>query len=178
MGPKDREDGGGDLFRSRLEAIIDPRHELVRLGEVVDWSRFEAAFGPLYVDKGRPALPVRLMVGLHILKYMYGLSDPEITERWVENPYYQHFCGEVFFQHQAPFDRSSMTRWRKRLGEEKLTELIKESLSSAERAGALRLKDIKRVIVDTTVQPKNIAFPTDAKLLYSSIVRLDQPTFN
>lgn len=172
MGPKDREDGGGDLFRSRLEAIIDPRHELVRLGEVIDWSRFAAAFGPLYADKGRPALPVRLMVGLHILKYMYGLSDPEITERWVENPYYQHFCGEVFFQHQAPFDRSSMTRWRKRLGEEKLTELIKESLSSAERAGALRLKDIKRVIVDTTVQPKNIAFPTDAKLLYSSIVRL------
>jgi IS5 family transposase len=172
MGPKDREDDSGDLFRSRLESIINPRHELVRLGEVIDWQRFEEAFGPLYADKGRPALPVRLMVGLHILKYMYGLSDPELTERWVETPYYQHFCGEVFFQHQAPFDRSSMTRWRQRLGEDKLTELIRESLSSAERAGALRLKDVRRVIVDTTVQPKNIAFPTDAKLLYSSIVRL------
>lgn len=79
--------------------------------------------------------------------------------------------GEIFFQHKAPFDRSSMTRWRQRLGEEKLTELIKESLSTAHRTGALRIKDVKRVTVDTTVQPKNVAFPTDAKLLYTSIVR-------
>lgn len=173
MKPKERfDDGAEDLFRHRLLNIINPRHELVRLAEAIDWPRFDEAFGALYTDKGRPALPTRLMVGLNILKYMYGLSDPEVSERWVENPYYQHFCGEIFFQHEAPFDRSSITRWRQRLGEEKLAELIKESLSTAHRTGALRVKDVKRVTVDTTVQPKNIAFPTDAKLLYTSIIRL------
>lgn len=173
MKPKERfDDGAEDLFRHRLLNIINPRHELVRLAEAIDWSRFDESFGTVYTDKGRPALPTRLMVGLNILKYMYGLSDPEVSERWVENPYYQHFCGEIFFQHEAPFDRSSMTRWRQRLGEEKLAELIKESLSTAHRTGALRVKDVKRVTVDTTVQPKNIAFPTDAKLLYTSIIRL------
>lgn len=169
---KPEESIGEDLFRHRLENIINPRHELVRLAGVIDWARFDEAFGPLYGDKGRPALPTRLMVGLNILKYMEGLSDPEVCARWIENPYYQHFCGEVFFQHEAPFDRSSMTRWRQRLGEEKLTELIKESLAVATRTGALRVQDTRRVTVDTTVQPKNIAFPTDAKLLYTSIVRL------
>lgn len=172
MHPKNRGDTGEDLFRSRLESIINPRHELVKLAAAIDWSRFEGAFGSVYTDKGRPALPTRLMAGLNILKYMYGLSDPEITARWVENPYYQHFCGEIYFCHEAPFDRSSLTRWRQRLGEAKLAELIKESLAAAEREGALRLKDVKRVTVDTTVQPKNIAFPTDAKLLYTAIVRL------
>ncbi len=143
MKPKERfDDDAEDLFRHRLLNIINPRHELVRLAEAIDWSRFDEAFGAVYT-KGRPALPTRLMVGLNILKYMYGLSDPEVSERWVENPYYQHFCGEIFFQHEAPFDRSSMTRWRQRLGEEKLAELIKESLSTAHRTGALRVKDVK-----------------------------------
>lgn len=166
------DDGSSDLFRSRLDSIINPRHELVRLADAIDWQRFDTAFDPLFSDTGNPALPTRLMVGLQILKYMYGLSDPEVTAGWVENPYYQHFCGETFFQHAAPFDRSSMTRWRKRFGEDKLAELIKESLSVAERTGALKPKDTLRVTVDTTVQPKNIAFPTDAKLLYTSLVRL------
>lgn len=173
MHPKDaRDDGSADMFRNRLDNIINPRHELVRLASAIDWSRFDKAFGDVYTDKGRPALPTRLMAGLTILKYMHDLSDPEVTARWVENPYYQHFCGELYFCHEAPFDRSSLTRWRKRLGEDKLTELIKESLATAHRVGALRLKDVHRVTVDTTVQPKNIAFPTDAKLLYTAIVRL------
>ena len=172
MGPKERRDEPADLFRNRLENIINPRHELVQLAGAIDWSRFDDAFGALYGEKGRPALPTRLMVGLNILKYMYGLSDPQVAARWVENPYFQHFTGEAFFCHEAPFDRSSMTRWRQRLGEDKLAELIKESLATAHRTGALRLKDVKRVTVDTTVQPKNIAFPTDAKLLYTAIIRL------
>ena len=173
MKPKEQiDDGSEDMFRHRLENIINGRHELVRLGSMIDWDRFDEAFGAVYADKGRPALPTRLMIGLNILKYMYGLSDPEVCERWVENPYYQFFCGEIFFCHEAPFDRSSLTRWRHRLGEDKLTELIKESLSVAHRTGALRVKDVRRVTVDTTVQPKNITFPTDAKLLYTSIVRL------
>ncbi len=173
MKPKERaDDGAQDLFRNRLDNIINPRHELVQLAAAIDWKRFDEAFAPLFSDIGQPALPTRLMVGLNILKYMYGLSDPEVCDRWVENPYYQHFCGEIYFCHEAPFDRSSMTRWRQRLGEDKLIELIKESLSVAERTGALRIEDVKRVSVDTTVQPKNITFPTDAKLLYKALVRL------
>ncbi len=164
MKPKQQTDEGGqDLFRSRLDNIINPRHELVRLAAAIDWHRFDEAFAPLFCDVGNPALATRLMVGVQILKYMYGLSDPQVHECWVENPYYQHFCGEIYFQHEAPFDRSSMTRWRQRLGEEKLIELIKESLATAERTGALATKDVRRVTVDTTVQPKNVAFPTDAR---------------
>ena len=97
------------------------------------------------------------MVGLNILKYMHGLSDPEVWARWIENPYYQYFCGEIHFQHEASFDRSSMTCWRQRLGEDNLAELIKESLTATMRTGALRPEDTRRVTVDTTVQPKNIA---------------------
>lgn len=166
------DEGSQDLFRSRLDSIINPRHELVRLATAIDWQRFDDAFAPLFSDVGNPALPTRLMVGLNILKYMHGLSDPEVWARWIENPYYQHFCGEIYFQHAAPFERSSMTRWRQQLGEDKLAELIKESLTVAMRTGALRPGDTRRVTVDTTVQPKNIAYPTDAKLLYVSIRRL------
>jgi len=175
MKPRKQQDPGGeDMFRARLEHIINPRHELVLLAEAIDWQRFDEAFAPLFADVGVPALPTRLMVGLQILKYMHGLSDPEVTAQWVENPYFQHFCGAVYFQHKAPFDRSSLTRWRQRIGDEKLSTLVQESLASAQRTGALSTKDVRRVTVDTTVQPKNITFPTDAKLLYASIVRLNR----
>ena len=175
MKPRKQQDPGGEgMFRARLEHIINPRHELVLLAEAIDWQRFDEAFAPLFADVGVPALPTRLMVGLQILKYMHGLSDPEVTAQWVENPYFQHFCGAVYFQHKAPFDRSSLTRWRQRIGDEKLSTLVQESLASAQRTGALRTKDVRRVTVDTTVQPKNITFPTDAKLLYASIVRLNR----
>ena len=163
-----------DMFRSRLENIINQRHELVLLAKAIDWQRFDEVFEPLFCDVGSPGLPTRLMVGLQILKYMHGLSDPEVTAQWIQNPYFQYFCGEVYFQHKAPFDRSSMTRWRQRIGDEKLAILVQESLASAQRTGALSPKDVRRVTVDTTVQPKNITFPTDAKLLYTSIVRLNR----
>src|SRR6516164_6617675 len=120
------------------------------------------------------ALPIstRLMAGLAILKSMHDLSDEALCERWVENPYYQLFCGEEFFQHKTPFDRSSLTRWRQRMGEEKLTALIQESLATATRTGAAKPSDFSRVIVDTTVQPKAVAFPTDAKLMHRARERL------
>ncbi len=173
MKPRKQRDGGEqDLFRARLDNIINPRHELVRLAGAIAWQRFEAVAEPLFTDIGNPALPSRLMFALMILKHMYGLSDEELVARWVENPYFQYFCGETFFQHQAPFDRSSLTRWRQRLGEEHLSELIKESLATALRIGALAPGDVRRITVDTTVQPKNIAFPTDARLLYTSMTRL------
>jgi IS5 family transposase len=105
------------------------------------------------------------MAGLAILKHTYNLSDEVVCEQWVENPYYQYFCGEEFFQHRLPLDRSSMTNWRNRMGEERLQALLQESLAAATRTGAMKPSDLSRVIVDTTVQPKNITFPTDAKLL-------------
>ena len=161
-----RESGQSDLLRSRLDAIIDMKHALVKLARTVDWSFLEERFGAVYEDKpGRPPLPTRLMAGLAILKYTCDLSDEVLCERWVENPYYQFFCGEEFFQHRLVFDRSSLTRWRQRMGEEKLQALIQESLSVATRTEAIKPSELNRVIVDTTVQPKNVMFPTDARLL-------------
>ena len=167
MRPKERDDTGqSDLLRSRLDAIIDMDHALVKLARTIDWTFLEGRFGSVYKDKpGRPPLPTRLMAGLAILKHTYDLSDEVLCERWVENPYYQFFCGEEFFQHKLVFDRSSLTRWRQRMGEEKLVALIQESLSVAARTKAIKPTDLGRVIVDTTVQPKNVMFPTDAKLL-------------
>ena len=119
-----------------------------------------------------PPLPTRLMAGLAILKHTFNLSDEELCARWVENPYFQFFCGEEFFRHDLSFDRSSMTRWRQRMGAERISVLLQESLVVAVMTGAMRPEDTRRVIVDTTVQPKNIMFPTDAKLLHRARERL------
>src|SRR6266404_3687847 len=179
MRPKERRDTGqSDLLRSRLDAIIDREHALVKLARLIDWPFLEERFGAVYEDKpGRPPLPTRLMAGLAILKHTYDLSDEVLCERWLENPYYQVFCGEEFFQHRLVFDRSSLTRWRQRMGEEKLQALLQESLSVATRTEAIKPSDLNRVIVDTTVQPKNVMFPTDARLLNRAreiLVRLAQ----
>jgi IS5 family transposase len=167
MRPRERrESGEQDLFRARLDQIIDTKHALVRLAPTIDWGFLEATFGAVYEDgAGRPPLPTRLMAGLAILKHTYDLSDEVVCELWLENPYYQYFCGEEFFQHRLPFDRSSMTHWRNRVGAERLQALLQESLAAATRSGAIKPADLARAIVDTTVQPKNVTFPTDAKLV-------------
>jgi transposase, IS5 family len=174
MRPKERrETGQTDLFRARLEAIVDPEHALVRLAQTLDWRFLEARFGEVYDDDpGRPPLPTRLMAGLAILKHLHDLSDEALCDRWLENPYFQVFCGEEFFQHRLPFDRSSLTRWRQRMGAERLTALLQESLSIATRTGAAKPADFSQVIVDTTVQEKAITFPTDAKLMHRARGRL------
>ena len=122
MRPKERRDSGQtDLFRARLDQIVDPTHALVKLASAIDWRFLKERLGAVYDDDpGRPPLPTRLMAGLAILKHLHDLSDEVLCERWIENPYMQLFCGEEFFQHQLPFDRSSMTRWRQRMGEERL----------------------------------------------------------
>jgi len=159
-----------ELFRARLDNIADRRHPLVRLAGLTDWGRFEAAFGPLYRDGlGRPGLPTRLMVGLHLLKHMDGLSDEAVCARFLDSPYVQLFCGEAYFRHALPLDRSSMTRWRQRVGAERLEVLLAESLAAAERGGAVEVKHFRRVTVDTTVQPKAVTHPTDSKLLHRGI---------
>ncbi len=174
MRPKERRDGGQrDLFRARLDQIVDMDHPLARLGKTIDWGFLEQRFGAVYADvPGRPPLSTRLMAGLAILKHMHDLSDEALCDRWLENPYFQLFCGEEFFAHKLPFDRSSLTRWRQRMGEEKLSALVQESLSVATRTGAASPKDFAKVIVDTTVQEKAVAFPTDAKLMHRARERL------
>src|SRR6059036_3955977 len=181
MRPRERRETSEQyLFRSRLDQIIDIKHALVKLARTIDWRFLEQAFGAVYTDgPGQPPLPTRLMAGLAILKHTYDLSDEVLCERWVENPYYQFFCGEEFFQHRLVFDRSSLTRWRNRMGEERLQALLQESLSVAVRTKAIKPSEFTRVIVDTTVQPKNVMFPTDAKLLNRArekLVRLAQLT--
>jgi transposase, IS5 family len=174
MRPKERrQTGQSDLFRARLDQIVDLDHSVVKLAAAIDWRFLEEQFGAVYTDApGRPPLPTRLMAGLAILKHMHDLSDEVLCERWVENPYYQLFCGEEFFCHQLPFDRSSLTRWRQRMGEDKLVALIQESLAVATRMGAAKPADFRQVVIDTTVQEKAIAFPTDAKLMHRARERL------
>lgn len=165
--------GEQDLFRSRLDQIINMNHELVRLARAIAWPVLEARFGSVYSDgPGMPPLPTRLMAGLAILKHTFDLSDEALCARWVENPYFQYLCGEAFFRHDLPFERSSMTRWRQRMGEERMTALLQESLAVAVRTGAMKPADTRQVIIDTTVQPKNVMFPTDAKLLHRARERL------
>jgi IS5 family transposase len=168
-----RDDRQDDLFRSSLEAIINLRHPLVRLAAEINWDFLAKRFGSVCsVGPGQPPLPTRLVAGLLILKHMHNLSDEALCDRWVENPYFQYFCGEAVFRHELPFDRSSLTRWRQRLGEEQIAALLQESLAVAHRAGAIQTKDLERVVVDTTVQEKAIAHPTDARLTHRAIEKL------
>ena len=160
-----------DLFRARLDQIIDMKHALVALADRIDWTWLDEQLAAYFSDEGRPAEPVRFMIGMFLLKHTYGLSDEQVWERWVHDPYFQYFTGEEFFQHGLPHERSGMSHWRKRIGEH-LDILLAESLRIAHDTGALKKSDLARVTVDTTVQPKNIAFPTDARLLETAIHQL------
>src|SRR5262245_38829115 len=174
MRPKQREAAkSDDLFRARLEQIIDMKHELVQLAGKIDWTWIDSQITPLYSANGRPAIETRFMIGLLMLKHIFALSDEEVCARWADSPYFQYFTGEEFFQHAFPHERSGLSHWRKRLGN-KLELLLAESLRVAHDSGALRRRDLARVTVDTTVQPKNITFPTDAKLVHAAIKGLNR----
>lgn len=168
-----RDERQKDLLQPALDEIIDLKHPLVLLGDQIDWNFLDSRFRTVCLPgAGQPGLPTRLVAGLFILKHMHNLSDEVLCARWLENPYYQYFCGELSFCHKLPFDRSSLTRWRQRLGEEQLAALIQESLSVGHKSGALETKDLERVAVDTTVQPKAIAHPTDARLMHRALEKL------
>ncbi len=160
-----------DLFRARLDQIINMKHELVTLADKIDWAWLDEQLAGCFSDHGRPAEPVRFMIGMFMLKHTYDLSDEQVWDRWVQDPYFQYFTGEEFFQHVLPHERSGMSHWRKRIGD-RLDLLLAESLRIAHATGALKKSDLARVTVDTTVQPKNVTFPTDAKLLQTAIRQL------
>jgi IS5 family transposase len=166
-------DNAADLFRSQLSQVINQEHRLCRLSRQIDWDVFEQEYGALYATgPGRPGLPTRLMVGLHYLKYLYNESDESVVERWLENPYWQYFCGYEYLQHTLPLHPTSLVKWRQRIGADKLELLLKETVAVAQRSGALKARSLTRVNVDTTVQEKAVAFPTDARLHHKMRVTL------
>ena len=158
-------DSQQDLFRSQLKSMINPSHSLVKLSRVVNWDQLEKTLGKTFCpDAGRPAISTRLMVALHYLKYTHNLSDEGVVEGWVENPYWQYFSGMKYFQHELPIHPTSMTRWRKRIGEAGAEDLLKETIEVGLKLKAVKKTQLKRVNIDTTVQEKDIRFPTDARL--------------
>lgn len=158
-------DKTGDMYRSELKSILNLKHELCLLSAQINWEDLDKILGKLFPSKtGCPAIPTRLIVGLFFLKATYKVSDEEIPKRWVENPYWQYFCGEQYLQHQFPIDSSSLSRWRKRLKGVDLERLLIETLHVGLSTKTVRRKDLNKAIVDTTVQEKAIAFPTDARL--------------
>jgi IS5 family transposase len=162
-----------DLFRSRLESIIDLRHELARLAHVIDWDALSGDFSHYYCpDNGRPGESIRLMAGLLFLKDAKGLSDEEVCAVWRENPYFQYFCGEEFFQHRLPVEPPSLSIFRKRIGEVGMERLLAETIRAGLLTGAVAAKDLEFVTVDTTVQEKAITFPTDTRLCHKARAEL------
>ena len=154
-----------DLFQIELMQIIDPGHGLAKLAKVVNWERLDEVFGSSYCpDNGRPAISTRLMVALHYLKYTHNLSDEEVVAGWVENPYWQYFSGMKYFEHQLPMHPSSMSRWRKRISDDGAEQLLQETIEAGLKLKAIKAYMLKRINVDTTVQEKEIRFPTDARL--------------
>lgn len=150
-----------EIFRPLLEQFIDMNHELVLLSNSIDWSYFDRELSGYYSDKGAPGVPIRLMVGCLLLKHLYNLGDERIPGAWESNPYFQYFCGGVFFEHEFPFDPSDFVHFRNRVGKEGIEKIFSYSV---QMHGQDTAKDSKFVLSDTTVQENNTTFPTDAKL--------------
>ena len=156
---------GNFLYQDLLEQL-NPKAPLLLLAKKIPWATFEKEFAPLYADFGRPAKPIRLMVGLLLLKQLENLSDERVVEAWVQNPYYQAFCGMEHFQWQFPCDPTELVHFRKRIGESGVEKIFQASvLLHGEQALE------REVVIDTTVQEKNITFPTDTKLRVKVIGR-------
>jgi IS5 family transposase len=150
-----------EMFKVPLKHFINEGHELVLLSRKINWEQLESELSVYYCeDNGRPSIPIRTIAGIVLLKRIYDQSDESVLDRWVENPYWQYFCGEVYFCHQLPFDRTELIKFRKRIGEEGSEQLLKMSVQLFPK------KEVQddEVLIDTTVQEKNITYPTDVKL--------------
>ena len=162
--PSVRQDKEIETSRIELKNLVRAAHELVQIAHAMNWERFEAKFGESYSDKGRPGIATRLMVALHYLKYAFDLSDEAVVLGWVENPYWQYFSGMIYVEHELPINPSSMSNWRKRIGIEGVEELLKETIQVGLSLKLVKVHHLKRLNVDTTVQEKDIRFPTDSRL--------------
>ena len=146
--------------------MLDINHELIKLSKHIDWESPDKEWGALFVStKGAPAIRTRLIAGLHYLKHLHDLSDEQVVKGWTENPYWQYFCGEEYFQHKMPIHPTTMTKWRNRPGKSGSEKLLMETIKAGLKSKTIKPGTLKKVTVDTTVQEKNIAFPTDSKLL-------------
>jgi IS5 family transposase len=173
MQPRRRDASQLDLFQAQFAQILNLNHPLILLANKIDWSRFEAAFVGCYSpDMGAPAKAIRLMVGLHYLKHTFNESDESLLDRWVENPYWQCFCGFETMQHDVPLHPTSLVKWRQRVGAEKLASLLQETLAIAVKDERVTKHELAQVNVDTTVQEKNVTHPTDSKLYHTAIRKL------
>jgi len=164
--PRTIETRQDNLFRNRLSTQLNPKHPLFMLCHLIDWQGLEAEFAALYqAELGYPPLPIRLMVGLMMLQHMEGVSDEQVVRKWVENPYFQYFCGYDHFQWDLPINPSSLTRCRQRIGENGVEKILAATIQVAKEVGHVSEKDCAQVIADTTVMEKAITHPTDSKLL-------------
>jgi IS5 family transposase len=181
-----------DFFRARLDGMVDLRHPLAVLARRMPWSEIEAALAPALAHKdrsgrtvqgadlfgstesvvgsgvspaGRPRLPIRLMVALLYLKHAFNESDESVVERWSENVVWQLFSGMEYYSPKLPCDATQLGRFRKILGEAGVEQLLKTTIETAVAIQAVKKTEFERVIVDTTVQEKAVAHPTDARLL-------------
>ena len=155
MGPKSPTPQTQQLFGYPLDQHLNLKHPLIQLAALIDWSEIDKTFSGHFVsDRGRPALPPRLVAGLLYLQHTFDCSDELVVNTWVENPYWQYFTGESYLQTRCPIDPSSLTRWRKRIGEEGVETLLMVTIDAARRGGMLKASSTDKIIVDTTVMPK------------------------
>jgi len=157
MKARKRHTNQGSLLGADLLEHLNPQNPLILLSQKIPWVFLENEPAPLYAEKGRPAKAIRLMCGLLILKQLENLGDEHLIEQWVQNPYFQAFCGEQTFQWRAPCASSDLPHFRKRIGEAGVEKIFQVSVLLH---GAQALE--KEVLIDTTVQEKNITFPTDS----------------
>jgi IS5 family transposase len=159
-----------EMFKTVLTSFIHPEHELCLLAKKIDWKSLEEEFAPLYGKVGRPSIQIRTIVGLLLLKQMYNLGDETVVERYLENPYWSRVTrdGEIYFQYKLPFDPRDFVHFRHRIGPKGMEKIFKASIDLFDRD--MIRKEVKEVRVDTTVQEKNITFPTDRKLIEKVIL--------
>lgn len=171
MVPKRRGFSGQmDLFQRRTDDVAHENHPLVILSKHINWKVFDKSFDARFHPvQGRPGLSTRLMVGLHYLKHTYNLSDEALLSFYLESPQWQYFCGQEYYRNVLPCDRSSLTRWRKRIGEKKMSLLLKETIDTARRLKFLKISEMRSIVCDATVQEKAIAFPTDSRLSFKAL---------
>ena len=162
-----------DLFQAQFDQLLNLDHPLCVLARKIDWNRFDVAFADCYsAEDGAPGKDIRLLVGLHYLKHTFNVSDESLLDRWVENPYWQYFCGFTTMQHELPLHSTCLTKWRQRVGEDRLIVLVEETITIALQDRLVTKRELAQVNVDTTVQEKNITHPTDSKLYLRAIEKL------
>ena len=159
-----------NIFETPIKIFINLEHELCILSHQINWDSIEKDFSVYYSEIGRPSVPIRRMVALLLLKHIYNLSDEAIVARWIENPYWQYFSGEHVFQTVKPFDPTEFIHFRNRIGKEGAEKLLKVSVQLFGKEA-----QEKEVLIDSTVQEKNITYPTDAKLHKRIIDKVTKP---